>query len=40
MSTEEWIALLTPFIGIGLMLVVLRIHDKITGFPYGKGKGK
>jgi hypothetical protein len=40
MTVEHWVAFLTPFAGIGLMLVALRIHDKVTGFPHGKAKGK
>ncbi|EUB95332.1 hypothetical protein PMI07_003110 [Rhizobium sp. CF080] len=40
MNIEQLILFLTPVVGIGLVLLALRIHDRITGFPFGKGKGK
>lgn len=40
MDFEKLILLLTPVVGIGLVLLALHIHDKITGFPFGKGKSK
>lgn len=40
MTTEQLILLITPFAGIGFVLLALHVHDKITGFPHGKSRGK
>lgn len=40
MDIERLTLLLLPAAGIVLMLIALRIHDRMTGFPSGKGKRK
>ena len=40
MDFEKLILLFMPVAGVGFILVALHLHDKMFGFPYGKGKGK